>query len=866
MAYDIILHSTGSGAFDIVLSGEPGAAPDVYGSIRLTQATTDYLTRTSNVLDFNSSYTLMFWAKLITAHEWTGGVGVYNITDTASDYNQDTVEFSNSNGLRPIASSYKSGAGGAVDLGSDISTGVWKHYAIVRSGSASLKFYVDGTYIGEQTTSISGRGSAENMIVGGWNNPDGTGVSGFLDVELCSLKAWTTNLNATQVVTESQYRNNVFSSSVHAVWPLDGENVSTILHDTSSNAYHLSIVNGTATAGASAPEGLLWYTPAAATASISATMSGGALAGGTSTFADGRVYIATAGGVAGGSATIAFTKTTSISAAGGALAGGSATIAFTKTTSINGAGGAIAGYSASVASGRVVTSSAGAVAGSAATVAFTKTMAVSATAGGVVGGSATIAFNRDYTYPYFFLDYFDRANETPLASPWGSLSTFNQFNLSSNQATAGAGNSVSVYNNLSGSSYYVSWNYLNNPSYGGVVILASGSNGYAIAPEIPYPGTHYSMNVYRINGTTLSSIGSWSSVYPTGGTLPGCFLQVRSEVGSNNVLLTLWVGGTRIGNVTVSEFTVGAGKVGLFSNASTALDIFEVGGLYAGGLAGGSADVTFTKTVSVNGTGGAIAGGAATIQTTGLQTYTVSGVGGAVAGYSSSLAVGRVEVGVAGAVGGGSSLVELTKTYSYSAVGGAIAGYAAALATGRVEVGVAGGIAGGAAEVQVGSTQTYEMSATGGAIAGYQATLELGRAYSGIGGSVAGGTADKAVSRNLDVTMASGAVAGFAALYTFGRSEVTTAGAVAGGDSTHAFGRVEDIDGGAVTGGTSDVSFLSIFGASSTKGIGVELQRGFGVHVEERILGSKIERHLGTWTAKRILGAKPIRQFGAYES
>ena len=141
------------------------------------------------------------------------------------------------------------------------------------------------------------------------------------------------------------------------------------------SAYYATMSGGAVTGGSA---GIAHSLPAA--------MSGGAVVGGSVGVALGLPFTMAGGSVAGGSATVALGLPAMM--AGGAVAGGAATVTFSLSVAMS--GGAVAGGSAAIGAAFAFTMAGGASSGGAATAlaAFTAVMS----GGAVTGGAATFSF------------------------------------------------------------------------------------------------------------------------------------------------------------------------------------------------------------------------------------------------------------------------------------------------------------------------------------------------------------------------------------------------------------------------------------------------------------------------------------------
>lgn len=176
-------------------------------------ASGDYLSRTTNVLDYNAAYTLMGWVRLTSGAGgtwcvvWEMGRGAWANLDGIAVDDASPYEF------MPY-----SDIGGSwwADQSSPISpsNGTWYHLALVRESATSLKMYVDGVQRASITADITGRLAATEMTVG-----DGTNRDSRMDGRVAYLKAWSAGLTAAEVQQEMQVILPRRTANLYGWWP-----------------------------------------------------------------------------------------------------------------------------------------------------------------------------------------------------------------------------------------------------------------------------------------------------------------------------------------------------------------------------------------------------------------------------------------------------------------------------------------------------------------------------------------------------------------------------------------------------------------------------------------------------------------------
>ena len=185
-------------------------------------STSDYLGRTSNLLNYNAAYTVMCWLYFNSfsdyAHFWSATAST---TEVSGDYlDSDMMGHDNSNpGLS------RSGAcsqnNGVVDFstGAAFSTGVWVHVTLRRSSGTLLEVFIDGSSTPAVTingTVDNGAGTARAAVGGEWVGRLNGAYN--LNGRLSTLKQWTRALSTTEIAAEKDYYNAVSTSSLHEVW------------------------------------------------------------------------------------------------------------------------------------------------------------------------------------------------------------------------------------------------------------------------------------------------------------------------------------------------------------------------------------------------------------------------------------------------------------------------------------------------------------------------------------------------------------------------------------------------------------------------------------------------------------------------
>lgn len=155
-------------------------------------AASDRLLRTTDLLDYNSPYTLMFWVYL-AADQDAITVPAAMFRDTGNVDDIRTLADGVTIGVRSRAL----GVGGTIS-GSALALNTWYHLAMVRESATSLKLYVDGVLDATATQSISGRNTILRMELGAESSAD----IGPMNGRVAGIKAWSVGLTQPQVANE----------------------------------------------------------------------------------------------------------------------------------------------------------------------------------------------------------------------------------------------------------------------------------------------------------------------------------------------------------------------------------------------------------------------------------------------------------------------------------------------------------------------------------------------------------------------------------------------------------------------------------------------------------------------------------------
>lgn len=168
----------------------------------------DSLARTSDLLNYNSTYTFMFWVYLASDTNafstfFEISQGGYAPSDwIGTDSNGTTLQL------------YCQGAGGTSGTvnGSALSINTWYHITIVRESQTSFKAYVNGVLDITNTADMTGRTAATEMRFASIASGDRG------DIRVFDTKAWSTVLSVPEIFAEMQNIQLQRFDSVYGWW------------------------------------------------------------------------------------------------------------------------------------------------------------------------------------------------------------------------------------------------------------------------------------------------------------------------------------------------------------------------------------------------------------------------------------------------------------------------------------------------------------------------------------------------------------------------------------------------------------------------------------------------------------------------
>lgn len=185
-------------------------------AVRFDETAGKRLYRTTDLLSYNSPYTLCAWLypkSQPPAGTWST---IYNAGGNATNGHIDAFQFHQATGNYEV---YVEAVGGntAAD-GSTVVMDTWVHVALVRESATSVKSYLNGVLDITNTRDIAGRtastaiGLGANYYIGSWNEE--------IDARMALVKAWSAALNQSEIKLEMGGAAPVRLANLYGYWPI----------------------------------------------------------------------------------------------------------------------------------------------------------------------------------------------------------------------------------------------------------------------------------------------------------------------------------------------------------------------------------------------------------------------------------------------------------------------------------------------------------------------------------------------------------------------------------------------------------------------------------------------------------------------
>lgn len=213
-------------------------------SIRFNGNSANFLSRTTSLPDYNSTYTIMAWVKIKT--DTNARATFFNLgIGTSPDF--DIGQFSADGTTLEVAP--RIGGSGGSDQGTSLSVDAWRHITMRRASVSDLSLFLDAVLdAGPVTSNMTGRTAQNAMEIGRTHVNNFTGEP--LDAEMAYLRIWTTDLTTGEISAERDSATAVKTASLYGDYPLA---TGASAGDDISGQSHPFTINGTITTGASEP-------------------------------------------------------------------------------------------------------------------------------------------------------------------------------------------------------------------------------------------------------------------------------------------------------------------------------------------------------------------------------------------------------------------------------------------------------------------------------------------------------------------------------------------------------------------------------------------------------------------------------------
>lgn len=175
----------------------------------------DGLSRTSDILSYNSAFTVAFWAWRTDVFQNYPNLFSIQYFDGGSNSNYDYVGFNSSTTTLIIASNNSTSE--INQTGSSLSVETWYHIALVRTAiDGNLLLYLDGSLDATLSSDMTGRPSAVRMEFAAFSTFDYSPFAG----RIAYAKAWSGALSAPEIANECGVIRPVRTDSLYGFWPM----------------------------------------------------------------------------------------------------------------------------------------------------------------------------------------------------------------------------------------------------------------------------------------------------------------------------------------------------------------------------------------------------------------------------------------------------------------------------------------------------------------------------------------------------------------------------------------------------------------------------------------------------------------------
>jgi hypothetical protein len=175
-------------------------------------AVTDYLSRTTDVPNYNALYTVMFWGKVaVDINNYGHFVALCaTATEIGGDYYDSDFLGTDEDGTTFRCGAYTN-ATGNIFTGAALAVGPWYHFAMVRESATLLRGYLNGTSQGTSSQSVVSRTAVLGEFWGRFNG------AYEINGNVAYIKAWTRALSQPEIAREMREAAPVSTVRLHTV-------------------------------------------------------------------------------------------------------------------------------------------------------------------------------------------------------------------------------------------------------------------------------------------------------------------------------------------------------------------------------------------------------------------------------------------------------------------------------------------------------------------------------------------------------------------------------------------------------------------------------------------------------------------------